>query len=57
MDLDLVCANCGAILEASFNGRHEVEIELCSVCENSIREEAGQKGYDEGYDKGYSEAE
>ena len=57
MDLNLVCANCSAILEASFNGRHEVEIELCSACEDSIRDEEHIKGYDEGYNKGYLEAE
>jgi len=57
MDLPIKCAECGGYIDGSLNGKGELEVDLCSACQDRIATEKYNEGYDEGYDKGYSEKE
>ena len=45
MEIPIKCNRCGADLYGSINKKEELEIELCSDCEEAIK----QEGFDEGY--------
>ena len=57
MDLPIKCAECGAWLDGIINNKGEIEVDLCSDCEASIKEESRKEGYDEGYAERDSEVE
>ena len=47
MDLPIKCSECGAILDGDMDNLGNLEVDLCPKCEERIREEAHQKGYQE----------